>query len=369
MNGRGDCSDASSLSVSDLKYKGDFQDMAVLWSEECRMKKPGVLLALLLINPVVCFAQASGNIGYSQSAGKSRAEQNERAKRAISKEDTPPSDKSMFIEASVLMNVRADEYVAVFGIAQTGVSLSECNRKMDATVVQFTDELKTQGIVKSDYFVDYISQNRIYGYEIAGEIAKEKLTGFELKKNISIRFKEYAQLDKLTLAASRTQIFDLIKVDYIVKDNESIQNRLMAEAARIVKLKTLRRERLLGVKMALLGQVYAEKFDVYFPSEMYDSYTAYESEEVTGNSLQKFIVQNARKSQTFFYNGLSAKGFDFVVNPVVVEPGVQYTLYLKMRFDSEPKRAVQSKKPNPGKSFGLRRRDASSTNFIPKSTG
>ena len=75
---------------------------------------------------------------------------------------------------------------------------------------------------------------------------------------------------------------------------------------------------------------------------------------ISGN-FQKFIVQNARKSQTFFFNGLSAKGFDFVVNPVVVEPGVQYMLYLKMRFDSEQKSAVQSKKPNPGKSFGLRR--------------
>ena len=45
----------------------------------------------------------------------------------------------MFIEASLLINARADESVAVFAIAQPGVSLSECNQKMEAIVAQFTD--------------------------------------------------------------------------------------------------------------------------------------------------------------------------------------------------------------------------------------
>ena len=34
----------------------------------------------------------------------------------LTKEEMPPTATSTFVEASVLMNVPADEYVAVFGI-------------------------------------------------------------------------------------------------------------------------------------------------------------------------------------------------------------------------------------------------------------
>ncbi len=42
-----------------------------------------------------------------------------------------------------------------------------------------------------------------------------------------------------------------------------------------------------------------------------------------------------RKSRTFYYNPLSADGFDRVIDPVVLEPVVQFTLYLKLRYELE----------------------------------
>ena len=47
---------------------------------------------------------------------------------------------------------------------------------------------------------------------------------------------------------------------------------------------------------------------------------------------QRFTIQSARKSRTFFYNGLDGDGFDEVLNPVVTEPPVQFTLYLKVCY-------------------------------------
>src|SRR5882672_1899576 len=45
--------------------------------------------------------------------------------------------------------------------------------------------------------------------------------------------------------------------------------------------------------------------------------------------------RRARKSRTFFFNALDADGFDQVVNPVVIEPVVQFTLYLKVKYEME----------------------------------
>jgi hypothetical protein len=110
----------------------------------------------------------------------------------------------------------------------------------------------------------------------------------------------------------------------------------MEEAARVIKQKTSRYEKLLGIKLQPPAQVYAERPAVHYPTQMYDSYTAYESEQIGSASFrQKYTTQAARKSRTFFFNGLDADGFDDVINPVVVEPAVQFTLYLKVKYEVE----------------------------------
>jgi uncharacterized protein YggE len=299
------------------------------------MTKLSLAVLVISLNTGVCLAQASGNVGYGQTGGNAKARQNERNKRVLAQGEMPPAN-SMFIEASVLINVKADEHVATFGLTQEGLTVAECNQKLDATINEFASELRQLDITREDYFVDFAAQNKIYGYQVTGEIAKEKLVGFELKKNISIHYRDKLLLDKLVLAAARANIFDLIKVDYLVKDTSALQERLMEEATRVIKLKAARYEKLLGFKLQPLPQVYAERPSLYFPTEMYDSYIAQESEEMSSDAYrQKYTIQRARKSRTFYFNPLSADGFDVVINPVVIEPVVQFTLYLKVKYELE----------------------------------
>jgi len=300
------------------------------------MKRTFATLFFIVACAVACFAQASGNIGYSQSGGNAKAEQNERAKRVITKEEMPPNGTSMFLEASVLMNVKADEHVAVFGVSQECLTVAECNQKMDATVGEFTGALKQLGIKGADIFVDFAAQNKIFGYQVEGTIAKEKLVGFELKKNVSVHYQDKALLDRLIIAASRSKIFDLIKVDYVVRDTSKVRGRLMEEAAGVISRKAESYTKLFGVRLRPPAQVYAEKYSTYYPTEMYDSYTAFESEEMSSDFYrQKYTIQGARKSRTFFFNALNADGFDLVFEPVVIEPVVQFTLYLKVKYEIE----------------------------------
>jgi uncharacterized protein YggE len=298
----------------------------------------GTLIALLIFAGAssAARAQASGNIGYGQGGGSARAEQQERNKRVLGERDVPPTQTSMFVEASVLMNVLADEHVAVFAVAQECATLPECNQKMDATTNQFVGELKQLGVRPEEVFVDFAAQNKIYGFTVEGTVARERLVGFELKKNVSVRYRDKAVLDKLILAAARAKIFDLVKVDYVVTGAAAVQNKLAEEAARVVREKAARYERLFGIKLAQPPQIYAERASTYFPVEMYDSYVAHESESVDADDYRrKYTVHGARKSRTLFFNALNADGFDAVVNPVVIEPVVQFTLYMRVKYEIE----------------------------------
>ena len=68
--------------------------------------------------------------------------------------------------------------------------MAESGRKMAATVKAFSDDLSGLGLGGDHVFVDFVAQNKIYGFEIAGELAREKLVGFELKKNVSIHYRD-----------------------------------------------------------------------------------------------------------------------------------------------------------------------------------
>ncbi len=281
-------------------------------------------------------AQVGGNAGFGQTGGRARAEQRKRTRHVISKDDHPPTGTVTFLEANVLMNVKADEYVAVFAVSADGETVAECSRKLDETLKTFIGDINALGIAGDDVFVDFIAQNKSYGFAVEGDIAREKLVGFELKKNVSIHYTDRILLDKLTAAAARSRIFDLVKVDYIVKDLSKIQNKLAEAAARVLDQKKTRYERLLGIKLVPPMQIYADRSAIHYPTELYDSYTAAESEAIQTNSFQqKYTIQHARKSRTFYYNGLDADGFDDVINPVITEPVVQFTLYLKVKYEVE----------------------------------
>jgi uncharacterized protein YggE len=314
------------------------------------MERNLIALLIVIAGYGLCFAQVGGNSNYSQPGGKARAKQNEQNKKAAAQQESPtivvraqgetlaltPAAPSVSIEASMLMNLKADEYVAVFGVSQECAAVPECNQKMDATTNRFAEELKLLGIGSEDIHVDFTTQNKIYGYRVSGNVAREKLVGFELKKNIYVHYKDKLLLDKLIIAASKINIFDLIKVDYIVTDTAGVQARLLEEATKIIRQKAAAYEKLIGGKLLSPAQVLASKPSIYFPTEMYDTYTAYESEEISDNSdNQKYAIQNARKSKTFYFNALDADGFDQVINPVVIEPMVQFTLYLKVRYEIE----------------------------------
>ena len=245
--------------------------------------------------------------------------------------DPKDSVAAYYLEANVLINVKADEYMAVFGLAQEGASVVDGGQKVDAQLNQFTAALEGLGIKRTDIFVDFIAQNRIYDYVTSGSTITEKLSGFEVKKNVAVRYKDKTLLDRMLAAASRAGIFDLIKVDYVVSDMNRVRERLMEEAAKIIKKKQESYARLLNIKLRPQA-VFQERYNVFFPSDMYASYTAFEAGKLVDYRSNSNVTQK-RKTSTFYFNPLSVSEFDSVVDPVDVEPVVQCTLYLKVKHE------------------------------------
>ena len=90
------------------------------------MRLATMTLLILTLAARAGVAQVGGNVSSGQPGGRARAEQNERAKRQLTREEMPPTDTSMFVDANALMNVKADEFVATFGVAVEAETVEAC---------------------------------------------------------------------------------------------------------------------------------------------------------------------------------------------------------------------------------------------------
>ena len=272
-------------------------------------------------------AQQSGNSVYGQGYSKGKF---------AGKETLYLSDSTFIIEASVVKNVIADGYVATFGLAEEAPTLKACNEKIDKRIKAFTGELIKMGVAKTDMYVDMTSQNKIYDYRITGELAEEYLQGFELKKNVIVKFRLISDLDQMIILASNNEIYDLVKVDYIVTDLSAIHTELFHAASEIINQKKALYGTLTNAHLSPASEIYGDIFYSFYPDELYSSYQAYESGNVSGSGYDNnYTTKDIRKSATYYYNKMNYSGFDKVINPFVTEPAVEFVLTLQVKFETE----------------------------------
>lgn len=313
----------------------------MFWNTIINAKKfaagAATLLLLLLGGTILTAAQEGGNAStYGKSPERANAStygtqaQRPRVYSSGVLTTLEPKDATAayFLEALVLMNLKADEYTVSFGVAQEGKTALESEQKVDQLIAQFTSSLNGLGIQSGDTFVDFISQNPIYEYAGAasGKTATEKAAGFQTKKNIIVRYKDRNLLRRITNAANQASIFDVIKIDYVVKDIAGMRSRMLDEATKIIKQKE-QLFNVLNLKLRPVAVVF-EQFQTFNPDDLYQTYTAYESGDVEG---YRRVIEK-RKSSTSYYEPLDANDFDLAINPIGIEPVVQSTLYLRIKY-------------------------------------
>lgn len=231
-----------------------------------------------------------------------------------------------FIDAKILTSLETREYIAVFGLAQEAEKVSDANKKLQEQIAAFQQSIASLGVRAEDTYVDFVTQNRIYDFNSKGSTAKEKMTGFQIKENLMIRLRDHALLDRIVPLAAQNGIFDLIKVDYVTADLGSIRAQMTAESQRIIKEKEEAYARL-GIKLTAVS-VAQESFDTFQPAEAYNSYRAFE----TGTVDDAYKVVEQRKNSTLYFDALSPGKFDAVLTPIGLEPRVQATYYLRIKY-------------------------------------
>ncbi|MBX2982620.1 MAG: SIMPL domain-containing protein [Flavobacteriales bacterium] len=284
-----------------------------------------LITATLFVSVLQVKPQAMGNLMY-ESNSRIYFQQAEQAVKASLQGNV------LVLEVNAMMNMRADSYLAIFNLNQLGQTADEADSLMNQRVEGMMARLRKIGIKDADAFTDMLSFVPVYELEATRKLFstsyQEVPAGFEIQKNIHIKFRDARALDKIVSAAAKEGIYDLVKVDYFVDQQSACYDTLRMFATRLMldKLKNFTK---LGLKVEESHRIAGEKNGAYFPL---DRYTAYQSRTRTSlNSRRKGqLLDDVRKPSTLFYNKVPYGNFDIVLHADITEPPVQYTYNLTL---------------------------------------
>ena len=289
-----------------------------------------LIIALLLLNVLSVSAQISGNQVY----GKNNYNGNNYNQESLpNNSKVSINDNVLSVSVKILLNKKADGFVMTLGLNEEDETVAGCSKKITTRITGFIEKMKSLGVKKENVYIDFISQTKIYDFEVNGMNSEQIEKGFEIKKNIIVSTSNVNSLEKIIALASDFEIHDVIKVEYYNNETDAIHNSLFDEALVLAEAKKIRYMKAFGKR--IIGTPTAtEEFATVFPKTQYNTYQAFETAEIQTNynNRSPYLKKIARKNKTFYYDGISSAGFDKVINPNQTEVGIQYVMTITMHY-------------------------------------
>ncbi len=312
--------------------------------------KMNKILCLILIFSGNLIAQVSGNEKYKGNSNyndNANYNYNNQNLNIVNQVTQPLSNAvienktEVSFEINGLYNIVADNYVAMFNIMQIAETVETADLLTNERISVFKQKLKNIGIDTSEIKVDMLSFVPKYELQadkkLFSKTFNEVPAGFEMQKNITVRYKKSAKIDEIVSAAAQAEIYDLVKVDYFISNTQEILDSLRIKAISCLKNKTKSYE-LLGFKLDTLKKVFADNFVTTSPTTRYRSYQAFSRPSLNA-AKKKSYVNEINKTYSQYYKQIEYDLYDFIVNPIVTEPVIQisYTLLVKYFLKPEEK--------------------------------
>lgn len=252
------------------------------------------------------------------------------------------NNNEVTLDVDILMNVEATDYTAVFNVRQVAETAVDVNVVFNDRLSEFLTNLKKHNVTRKDVVVEIISQVPIYGLKserkLFSKTDQEVPIGFELHKNISVSFTDYDLLNEIVFEASKSEIYDLIKVDYFAKNPFAYYDTMRHAASQY--LKALEANYITaGFPLDTFTRILAEKTGAVYPISRYSTYKGLS--QLSYDKLLKkaggTVVPTLVSAPSMYYNPLPFTDFDVVIRPRITRPSIQYTLNVQVKLMNYPK--------------------------------
>lgn len=212
--------------------------------------------------------------------------------------------------------------------------MQEAHDKITERIDNVRSGLEALGIEENAVYVDFISQAPIFGIEVEKKLFSKNYVevpaGFEVKKNLHLRFDDIDMLEKIITMAAEQEIYDIVDVEPVVYDRNQIYDSIRPVCTEIINARSEQMNKL-GMDINPMFNTLEEYTRCIYPIEQYKSYTSY-----LDHTRQRLREDNrlisASGNINLFYDGYNDAGFDKVINPELTGPLVQVTMHMVMGY-------------------------------------
>ena len=308
------------------------------------------ILKIILFLPIFLFAQHKGNFEQNTSISRQNISTSKYLGNSgvydpnnrVGFRELNPS-AALTIDVKALCNVKASSYTAIFNISQIGATAEETHNLMKNRIENVKKEFTSLGIAKENLVIDVISFVPVYEIEVVKKIFSKKYNevpkGFQLQQNIHVQFTNTNQFEGILAACAKNEIYNLVKVDYFIKDIHLVYQKLQNSLLQQVEQKRAY-YKALGFNLSNYNVIMADDKYCYFPKNFYQNYQAFNS--VSFDAIKKKEgVSKVKKLTSYYYQPLTYENYDVVINPSILEPVVQVGMDLKLQYNLKPKEQKQ----------------------------
>lgn len=243
------------------------------------------------------------------------------------------------VDVKALQNVSATTYTAIFNLSQIGPTAEKTNSLMKQRIDSIKMRLNANGISQKNMAIDVISFVPVYEVEVTKKLFSKTYTevpkGFKLQQNIHIQFKKTSQFETILEACAKSEVYNLVKVDYFIENIQDVYKNLQDELLKLIEEKKTYYN-ILGFDLSEYNIAIADDKYCYFPKDFYQSYQAYNSVSFEALKKDKGIT-SAQKQTSYYYQPLTYESYDIVINPSILEPVVQIGMNIKLVYTPKPK--------------------------------
>jgi len=231
----------------------------------------------------------------------------------------------------VLKNAEPTGYTAIFHMNQAGEKIVELDSKLTKRVRKFITMGKDIGLKPENFYVDMIALVPIFRKEkkLFSSAYIEVPKGFEMQKNIHVRYDKPEQLDRLFTIAAQCEIYDLIKVEYHYDSTHFAKNQMRKAAISILneRMKSFKE---LKVNLDTCYRIVSENTYQVDPVDQYVNYQPMAVSAISDDNAEETAKRPNRS--TLFHNRISGNSFDAVINPNPLEPSIQMVYTMNVSF-------------------------------------
>jgi uncharacterized protein YggE len=238
------------------------------------------------------------------------------------------------LSVRVLSNQQADAYTAVFNLTQMAATLESAKNLLQDRFNGLMQGLQSVGVPKDAVHLEMISLKPVLSSNNSN-ISKTNQAipeAFVLQQNIYVRYQNPSKLADIQFVAAQFEIYDLLKVDYQLKNQTTYLQEMQQKAIDYLLLEIELMQEKLGLDLESGYRIVAEDQQILYPNQQIKKQLSL-SKLSLDRTQEKGKLPVVYQPTATFYDAVSSHEFDIVIHPERWKPSVQLMYHLQINIE------------------------------------